>query len=227
LIEFIPRKAYNRLRPGDKPWMNGEIRRAQRRRDRFHKAAKTKNTNDSWARYRAQRNYVTTLIHQAKREHDISVIDSINSMSSSDANWWKIVKTVFGASRDSIPALRYDDQDETRYADDDKSKADLLNDIFVKSSDVKDADKEFPEQLPRTDARLDHITVLEGDVLEAINSIFLNKAAGPDSITPFILHKISLSITPILVRLFNRSLSDNEFPSSWKDNCCTHPQNRT
>ena len=41
----IPKKQYH-LRPGDKFFMTPEIRRAQRKRNRLHKIAKQRNTDD-------------------------------------------------------------------------------------------------------------------------------------------------------------------------------------
>ena len=212
---YIPSKTFL-LRPCDKPWMNSEIRRLQRIRNRLHSRAKSIDTPDAWARYRQQKNLLNSTINRAKREHTKSIIDKLNSLDRSNADWWKVVRTAFGSSRDTIPALKSRDQVGTFFANDNKSKADLLNDYFVSVTDIGDENSSFPEQIPRTDARLQSIEVRVGDVVEAINSIPCNKAPGPDSITSFILKKTADAIAIPLCRLYNLSLKLGSFPNIWK-----------
>ena len=89
----------------------------------MHCKAKSLNTPEAWARYRTQRNYLNSLIRQQKRDHDRAIVDKLNSLDRSNADWWKVVRTVFGTSRESIPALQSEDRDGTFFANDNKSKA--------------------------------------------------------------------------------------------------------
>ena len=100
----------------------------------------------------------------------------------------------------TIPALKSCDDTSVFYANDNKSKADILNDIYVKATDIGDADSVFPDQLPRTEARLPDFLVTADDVSQAINSMACNKASGPDSNSAFILKRISDSLSPVLSR---------------------------
>ena len=215
LTAHIPVKKYF-LRPNDKIWMTSDVRKEQRKKTRFYQKARLMNTPEAWARYRSQRNLVTSIIRKAKRDHNQSIIDQLNNLDHSNADWWKVVRTAFGCSRNQIPALESVDQDGTFFATDNSSKANLLNDQFVKVTYVGDENKVFPEQLPRVEARLDLIQVTAEDVFEAINSIPISKAPGPDSITPFVLRNIAISISQPLAILFNCSLSSNTFPNLWK-----------
>ena len=213
--DFIPIKKFY-LRPHDMVWMNPNIRREQRKRDRLHKKAKLRNTPQTWSDYRSQRNLVTSLIRKAKREHDSSVFDRLNALDSSDSGWWKIVKSTFGSDRGSIPALEFFDGNEKVFASDNQTKANLLNNIFTAVSDINDDENVFPAQFPRTEARLPDICITSNDVTEIINSLPDNKAPGPDSVNSFVLKRIAESIAPVLCDLFNRSLNDSIFPAIWK-----------
>ena len=211
----IPRIKFY-LRPFDKVWMNSTIRREQRKRDRLHKRAKMMNTHEIWYAYRAQRNLVTSLIRKAKREHDAILFERLNTLDSSDSGWWKMVRTFFGSGRGSIPALESFDGTARKYANDNHSKANLLNDYFISVTDIKDDENTFPEQVPRTEARLPDIQITPDDVTAVIDSLPDNKAPGPDSVSACILKHIVHSIGPLLCALFNRSLNESLFPSIWK-----------
>ena len=92
--EYIPTKKFI-LRPFDRCWMNSDIRRQQRRPNHMHCKAKSLNTPEAWARYRTQRNYLNSLIRQQKRDHDRAIVDKLNSLDRSNADWWKVVRTLF------------------------------------------------------------------------------------------------------------------------------------
>ena len=215
LAAHIPTQKYF-LRPNDKVWMTSDVRKEQRKKIRLHRKAKIQDTPEAWARYRSQRNHVTSIVRKAKQDHNQSIIDKLNELDHSNADWWKVVRTAFGCSRNHIPALESADQSGTFFVTDDKSKANLLNDQFVKVTDVGDENRVFPEQFPRAEARLDTIEITAADVVEAINSIQCSKAPGPDSITPFILKNIASSISKPLSLLFNFSLSSSKFPDLLK-----------
>ena len=119
------------MHPHDKPWMTGEIRRAQCKRDRLHSRAKNINSPEAWARYREQRNIILNrLINKAKKQHTKSVIDKINSLDRSGADWWKVVRTALGSSRDNYPCASIRRSGRHFFATDDLSKANLLNDFL-------------------------------------------------------------------------------------------------
>ena len=57
------------IRPKDKPWMNGQVLLAIRKRNRFLKLHNRNPTLTTWERYRAQRNRTTSLIRKAKNSY--------------------------------------------------------------------------------------------------------------------------------------------------------------
>ena len=66
--QSIPKVNFT-YRPNDKPWMNSNIRRTMRQRDRLYLKAKNKNTELSWSNYRNKRNEVVEMIRNAKKSY--------------------------------------------------------------------------------------------------------------------------------------------------------------
>ena len=64
--KYIPLKTVT-IRPNDKPWMDSKVRHAIRRRDRLLRIHNTSPSPVTWESYRAQRNFVTSLIRFAKK----------------------------------------------------------------------------------------------------------------------------------------------------------------
>ena len=63
--KYIPLKMVT-IRPNDKPWMDSKVRHAIRRRDRLLRIHNIRPSPVTWESYRAQRNFVTSLIRFAK-----------------------------------------------------------------------------------------------------------------------------------------------------------------
>ena len=220
LTDHIPTRQFQ-LRPNDAPWMTSDIRTNQRRRDRLHRLAKTHNSPSSWDKYRRQRNSVNSLVRSAKRASSDRLIDQINSPGHSKSDWWKLLKTCMNPTMNSIPTLVTNSTDGRYYHNDDFSKANILNDLFTRVTNIDDTTTAFPVMTPLTDARLTHIRLETKDILNAINDISANKSPGPDHFPPYALKQIKSEIAPILTRLFNRSLIDSHFPSIWKQSHVT------
>ena len=54
------------VRLADKPWYNGDLRRAKRKKDRAHSKAKMYNTVSVWAKYKKLRNEYSNMVKYAK-----------------------------------------------------------------------------------------------------------------------------------------------------------------
>lgn len=68
LETFVPNRTVV-IRPRDKPWMNSEIRKAIRRRNRLLKLFCRRNSSAAWENYRVQRNLTTSLIRTCKERY--------------------------------------------------------------------------------------------------------------------------------------------------------------
>ncbi len=63
---------------------------------------------------------------------------------------------------------------------------------------------------------LDNIEILQSDVYDTLMSLNTKKATGPDNIGNLFLKNCAPSISHVLTRIFNLSLSLGQFPDSWK-----------
>ena len=70
--------------------------------------------------------------------------------------------------------------------------------------------------LADTDASLDSIAITEQDVMDQLASLEVNKAYGPDGLSPRILKEGRNVIGPLLCKLFNLSLEKGNVPLIWK-----------
>ena len=67
-----------------------------------------------------------------------------------------------------------------------------------------------------TDASLDSISISVTDVSDVLKCLDTSKAVGPDLIKPRMLKEDSDTSAKPLSNLFNLSLQQQHFPSSWK-----------
>lgn len=84
------------IRPNDKPWMNGDIRRAIRKRDRLLKVYTRYKCPSKWENYRVQRNLVVHLIRKAKLDYNHKINEQLSNPITSAKKWWNIVKSFYG-----------------------------------------------------------------------------------------------------------------------------------
>ena len=62
---------------------------------------------------------------------------------------------------------------------------------------------------------MENISVTREDVLKSLESIAINKSAGPDDIHPRVLFELRHEISGALTTLFNRSLLEGTVPLDW------------
>lgn len=99
--ETIPNKIIT-VRKLDPPWMNNEIRRAIRKRDRFHKRAKKSDFPEHWSKFRKIRNRTVNLVRKQKQLYLDGLVDKLRSNTLDIRNWWMTASKVAGfKSRDS------------------------------------------------------------------------------------------------------------------------------
>ena len=96
------------IRPRDKPWMNGAIRREIRKRRRIHKRAKLTDNAIDWQHFRIQRNKVCSMVRSAKDDYFTKTCDSLRNIKEiSSKKWWNICKYLYTrkSGNSSIPTI--------------------------------------------------------------------------------------------------------------------------
>ena len=85
----------------------------------------------------------------------------------------------------------------------------------MKVKGIADTGKEIPHTYSPHQP-MTNIIPSERGIEKLLKNLNPHKAAGPDQIRPIILKNISKEISPILAKLFQKSLHDCNMPDIWK-----------
>ena len=91
-----------------------------------------------------------------------------------------------------------------------------MNTYFPSISTIDDTNVTLPNMHSLCNNNLSNIFIEEQEITDIITILPVNKAIGPDCISHKMLKSTKSSIVKPLKLLFNRSLSENMFPSVWK-----------
>ena len=209
--ETIPNKTVT-IRTRDLPWINNQIRKQIRQRNRLHNQAKRTNLSDHWKLFRETRNNVILLIRNSKVNHYKKLASNLHQGNLSSKQWWKLAKQFLNCKSDSdIPILNHDNNQYTSPED----KANIFNTFFTAQSNVDDSHASLPPDQP-TSFSLDSINISTEDVRDVLKLLDPGKACGPDLINPRLLKEGADILSEKLCPIFNNSLSSSRFPDSWK-----------
>ena len=211
--KYIPLKMVT-IRPNDKPWMDSEVRHAIRRRDRLLRIHNIRPSPVTWESYRAQRNFVTSLIRFAKKSFYERANTDLSNPDTNCKKWWSIINKVCGRENSStIPPII---ENEVPIFDS-KEKACIFNDYFVLQTELPLANAIPPIIQPyQTQQFLSNIIATEEQVLELMKGVDISKACGYDGIGYKIIKLCSEGFHVYFTYFINLSLSLGQYPSAWK-----------
>jgi hypothetical protein len=125
------------IRPRDKPWINNEVRRAIRKRDRLLHIHNIRRSDYSWESYRRQRNFTTNLIRSAKQFYYDKLNKDLSNPNINSKRWWSITQSLWGSTNVSlVPTIIENDVPVV----DSGEKASIFNDYFVAQGRLPGAD---------------------------------------------------------------------------------------
>ncbi len=182
------------------------------------KAIKTGRDED-WKTYKSTRNKVNNMKKYAREAFYNGIEFSLtDSFMNNKKYFWKLVRFFVKDSNSSstIPPLKSSEDNNEVLHFSDFDKANCLNDYFVSISTVNDENAGLPHFTPKTDQELNTVAVLESEVKDILKTLSVNKACGNDFISHKMLKGVANSISKPLSILFNLSLQECKFPSSWK-----------
>ena len=136
------------------------------------------------------------------------------SSNRSTKKWWSLIKKVQKSNdlHDTIPPLHVDGDILT----DNKEKANAFNSYFKKASTLDDSHASLPNEPVIFQYGLNSIHITMEDVTDQIKALDVNKAFGPDLISPRFLKEGGPVIAETLFVLFNMSLQLRKVPKLWK-----------
>ena len=107
-------------------------------------------------------------------------------------------------------------KEEDNYTNNENEMASILNNFFASVFTDEDCASHQPLECNVTRNVLDQINIEERDIIRVIENIKVNKAPGPDKISPRIFKEVKDQISKPLSILFNKSLALGKVPSEWK-----------
>ena len=211
--ECIPNKLVT-VRPRDKPFFNGYLRRLRRSKERAHKRAKYDNTPEAWLAFRNQRGFYFSEIKRLKNEHTNHIQQTMTeSLVSNPRKWWSLSKRLLNDKAPSIPAL---DVNGTAVCDD-TEKAQVFNEYFIQCSTLDTSTAQLQSNYPSlTESHIGSWQTSVNDVVNCLSKIDTSKAVGPDGINPKLLKEGAHQLAPSLCKLYNLSLDLGKVPKIWK-----------
>ena len=191
---------------GGRPyWMTRKIMAAIRRKKRLWKKAKE---GGDMEYYKEAEKCVKGMIRCAKRNFEKKLAKE-NGRNSKPFYSYVKKKT---RSRPSIGPLR-NEKNET--VTDDQGMTEVLNRFFSSVFTKERTDKIPTAAEMRTEAMPD-VGITDKIVRAKIRKLKPASATGPDGIGPKLLQELEYELTPVLAKIFRRSLQHGEVPDDWK-----------
>ena len=192
------------------PWVDTQLRRATRRKNRaFHKAKRTKNPIDL-NRYKRLRTQAQKDMRSAHKKYMEEVVS--NDLKENPKVFWAYIKSKRQESTGVAPLKNKDGFIHS----DSSTKVEILNNQFVSAYTREDMSN-IPRKGSSHHPTMDSIRVHCNGVLKLLRDLKIHKATGPDEVPAFILKSAASQLAPILTRLYQYSLDSVEVPIDWKN----------
>ena len=210
--QAIPNK-YVTIRPTEHPWITCHIKNLIRKRKRSFRKFKRTTNPLHLKHYKILRNKIVSDIRKPKKDY-FDKLDNLLSSETTDSKlFWKTSKQMLniGKSNHDIPMLFMNNE----CAETDIQKANMLNNYFASQATLDDDNRPLPQFAP-VQHNLSSISITIQDVKDVLRNLNVNKACGPDLISPRLLKEGGIILSWPLSIIFNRSLEQGYFPTCWK-----------
>ena len=144
------------IRPRDKPWFNGVIRRLMRTRNRLHSSLKNKPHDIRLQnKFETIRNKTVFETRSAKINYQLKQFEMVNSGNPNSKTWWQTCKSLLY----NKPVIKAPLNNNGSLVTDNKHKADIFNRYFVKQSTLDVSSAKLPQTPPRYNATTNPLEV--------------------------------------------------------------------
>ena len=211
--EYIPSHTV-KIHPNDKPWINKDIKKTIRTRDRLYKRyLRTRNSEhfDTYIRVKAELN---TKIQLQKQEHKNKMVAKLENLQHNPRSFWNVAKEIYGNKvKSTIPTLL----DNGKQHSTAEQKANLLADYYASQSQRPNLPQDYVPQTSVNIPGIGNIPITEDEVHKVLKNLQIDKATGPDGVSNRLLKLTARSITSSLTMLFNKIVTTGTFPRLWKE----------
>ena len=190
------------------PWYSQKLRRLGNKKKRLYKKSKKTKSQDDIQAFKSCRNEHKRLLKSSRQEYYLEFLEP-----KLDQNSKYLFNYIKRLRKDSvgIEALKLNGKITT----DPKEKAEALAQEY-ESVFATENTTDLPNILPSMYPDMEEFTISENGVLKQLEDINVNKSTGPDGLSPHILKMLAPSISPMLTRIYQQSLTLNKSPSDWK-----------
>ena len=212
--DFIPNKIVT-VRPNDKPWVDNELKRSIKQRDRLWRKFKHTRDQQSFNIFKQARNLVVSMNRQKRNQYLHRVQESLSGPAANMKTFWGAFKALTGSKRNTaVPPLVRDGALITNPVD----KAEAFNSYFSSQChfDTSVHYPPLPTPYTLTNCVMAPFYISAEEVYKTLQSLNINKANGADGISNRMLKMASVEICSPLADLFNYCLLTECFPDCWK-----------
>ena len=169
-------------------------------------------SSESKVKFRQASNHCKRVLEAAKLAYATKTKESITSQKLRSWDFWQIANSVLNKGKSAIPPLF--NGLEVLYSASDKAKLFAKN--FSKNSNLDDSGISLPLFPPRTNLKVQDISITPKMVKKVITNLDSSKASGPDCIPVVVLKNCEPELSCILTKHFNECLKESPFPDCWK-----------
>ena len=132
------------IRPNDKPFYNGYLRRLKRKINRLFKKAKSQNSTIQWDNYKHERNFYFREVNRCKLEYFNKKYDLLNNEVLNPKSYFKLAKSTFGFTCNSSNVIPPLFSGNGHILTNDLDKASAFNNFFAEASNLNDSNASVP-----------------------------------------------------------------------------------
>lgn len=217
------------------PWINQEIRRLMRRRDKLYRRWSRSGRSDDQKKFLDQKHLVRRVSDRAYQKYLSDILGVSDGEDDLDAppkvKTKKLYSLLKHSKQDSGGITTLKANDKTYSMDFDKANAlnGQFNSVFSPKSptslgqlaqralqDAYDSGMN-PCFTPSPHPKMPDIHVSSQGIEKLLQGLNPHKAAGPDKFKPVVLQTLHKELAPILQLIYQRSLDSGKLPSIWKE----------
>ena len=209
-IENHVPKTKSRRTTATVPWWSKELKKQVKLKHSCWKTYVASRLPEDFAKYRRQRNKTTQQIRRARRDYEEKLIGTIKTDSKKFHKYIRTQQKV----KVKVTNLETDTGGLTSC---DSEAAEVLQKCF-QSVFLRETDGELPDFAQQVDdgVTLSEVEFTVQDVLDEMQTLRPDKAAGPDGIPPTVLKICARQLASPLHILFIKSLNEQKLPNDWK-----------
>ena len=193
------------------PWMNKDVVEAIRKKKGLWKKYLFCRTLDKFSQYKIARNKLKSVTIEARRNFEMKIATEVKDKPKS---FWNYV----GRKVKPVANLQQVRNGDGELTNTNEETAMCLNAYFV--SVFSEDDGSSGRSTDFTDLILNplkDVNIEERSIIMLLKDLKVDKAMGPDGLCPRILHETREQIAEPIKMLFDKSLTQGQLPSDWKD----------